>query len=218
VDWEALAERQEARYAEGANRVPEDPDRRQRQLVRVAMAAGAAGLARLMQGRRSEAAGWFARSAARYRESFAEAPPESWGRLLGALKARVLAGDWGGAEADARWALEQAPGESASPIGRYAAALAELTLGHETAAAALAATLVREPAEAFPAPVAGALDALARTDAAGYGENLRAVLASFEERDEYLEDLPVADTVLVLEALAERRGVAVRPTSPLLPQ
>jgi hypothetical protein len=44
-----------------------------------------------------------------------------------------------------------------------------------------------------------------------------AVLGSFEERDEYLEDIPVADTVVVLEALAERRGLAVRPVSALLP-
>jgi hypothetical protein len=43
------------------------------------------------------------------------------------------------------------------------------------------------------------------------------VLASFVDRDEYLEGVPVADTVLVLEALAEPRGLAVRPRSPLLP-
>ncbi len=34
------------------------------------------------------------------------------------------------------------------------------------------------------------------------------MLASFESRDEYLEDLPAADTVLVLQALAQRRGLA----------
>jgi hypothetical protein len=44
-----------------------------------------------------------------------------------------------------------------------------------------------------------------------------AVLGSFEERDEYLEDIPVADTVIVLEALAERRGMATRLSSALLP-
>jgi hypothetical protein len=43
------------------------------------------------------------------------------------------------------------------------------------------------------------------------------VLRSFEERDAYLEGIPVADTVIVLEALAEPRGIAVRPSSPLLP-
>jgi hypothetical protein len=43
------------------------------------------------------------------------------------------------------------------------------------------------------------------------------VLASFEGRDEYLEDLPVADTVLVLQALAARRRMAAELSSELLP-
>ena len=34
------------------------------------------------------------------------------------------------------------------------------------------------------------------------------MLESFETRDSYLEDVPVADTVLVLQALAGRRGMA----------
>jgi hypothetical protein len=33
------------------------------------------------------------------------------------------------------------------------------------------------------------------------------VLESFETREAFLEDLPAADTVLVLQALAERRGL-----------
>ena len=37
----------------------------------------------------------------------------------------------------------------------------------------------------------------------------RRVLASFESRDDYLEGVPVADTVLVLRALATRRGLTV---------
>jgi len=40
------------------------------------------------QGREAEAAGWFARSAERYRESWTDAPPGSWGRLIGALNAQ----------------------------------------------------------------------------------------------------------------------------------
>lgn len=216
MDWDALAERHEARYGDAMVRLPDDPDRRQRQLARAARAAGAAGLARLMDGRPSEAAGWFARSAARYRESFDVAPPESWGRLIGALKARLLAGDWSGAETDARWALAQGPAESASPIGRYAAVLAGLVLDGD--ARSLAAGLVAECPDSFPRPVACALDALARHDAAAYAEAVQAVLESFERRDEFLDDVPVADTVLALEALAARRGFAVHPTSALLPE
>jgi len=217
VDWDEHAEREESRYADGVARVPSDADARQRQLVRIAMAATGAGLARLMQGRRAEAAGWLARSAERYRESFPGAPPGSWGRLIGAVKARVLAGDWDGARADAEWALEQRPAEADSPIGRYAGVLALVVLGRAEEAAALADGLRREPEEAFPRPVAEALAALAAGDAAGYGEAAGRVLASFEERDDYLEDIPVADTVVVLEALAERRGLAAGLSSPLLP-
>ena len=47
----------------------------------------------------------------------------------------------------------------------------------------------------------------------------RAVLRSFEERDAFLEDVRVADTVLVLDALARQRGVAPEPlVSPMLPR
>ncbi len=43
------------------------------------------------------------------------------------------------------------------------------------------------------------------------------MLESFEARDDYLEDMPVADTVLVLQALARRRGIEAELSSPLLP-
>jgi hypothetical protein len=217
VDWEPHAEREEARYADGTARLPSDPDGRQKQLVRVAMAATGAGLARLMQGRRAEAAGWLARSAERFRESLEDAPPGSWGRLIGAVKARVLAGDWEGAEADARWALAQAPAGS-SPIGAYAAALAHLVLGEDAEARELAVGLQAEDESAFPRPVADALAALADADAGAYEDAAGRVLVSFEERDAYLEDIPVADTVAVLEALAARRGLAAGLRSPLLPE
>jgi hypothetical protein len=182
------------------------------------MAATGAGLARLMQGRRAEAAGWFARSAERFRESYPDAPPGSWGRLIGAVKARVLAGDREGAEADASWALEQGPAAGESPIGRYAAVLALLVLGRDEEATATAAPLTEEPEESFPRPVAEALGALSAGDGAAYGDAAARVLQSFEGRDEYLEDIPVADTVIVLQALAERRGIAAPLRSPLLPE
>ena len=214
MDWDDHAEREEGRYADGLGRLPDDPDGRQKQLVRVAMAAGGAGLARLMQGRKAESAGWFARSAERYRESYEGAPPGSWGRLIGAVKSRILAGDWVGATEDARWALEQDPAGSGSPIGIYAAALALLTLVEDEQAAATAAGL---RGEEFPEPVADAVTALAGHDHENYAEAARRVLESFEARDEYLESIPVADTVIVLEALAARRGFAAGLRSPLLP-
>jgi hypothetical protein len=218
VDWDEHAEREERRYADGLARLPDDPDGRQKQLVRVAMAATGAGLARLMQRRRAEAAGWFARSAERFRASYPDAPPGSWGRLIGAVKARVLAGDWDGAGADARWALDQGPDDAGSPIGRYVAVLALLVLARDDDALPLAAGLQEEPEEAFPRPVADALAALAAGQRDAYQEAAERVLASFEDREAYLEDIPVADTVVVLEALAERRGLAAGLSSTLLPQ
>jgi hypothetical protein len=216
VNWETHAEREQARYRDGSSRLPDDTDARQRQLLRIAMAAGGAGLARLMQGREAEARGWLVRSAERYRESYADAPAGSWGRLIGVLKARILAGDWEGARRDAEWVLDQGPADSGSAIGRYAAALAAHVLGDDDGARRLAASLGADP-DAFPPAVAAALAALAEHDAAAYADAVALVLRSFEERDAYLEDVPVADTVLALEALAERRGVAARPRSPLLP-
>jgi hypothetical protein len=62
-----------------------------------------------------------------------------------------------------------------------------------------------------------ALAGLAAGDGDLYGDAVRRVLVSFEERDAYLEDVPVADTVIVLEALAGRHGLAAGLTSPLLP-
>lgn len=217
MDWDDHAEREENRYRDGLERVPEDPDARQKQLVRVAMAATGAGLARLMQGRRAEASGWFVRSAERFRESYESAPPASWGRLIGAVKARILAGDWEGAAADARWTLAERPDEPDSPIGGYAAALARLVLEDDAEGAELAATLAREEEEAFPRPVAEALAGLAARDRDRYEEAVRRVLDSFETRKAYLEDVPVADTVIVLEALAARRGLAAGLRSGLLP-
>jgi len=214
MDWEAHAEREEARYSDGLARLPVDLDGRQKQLVRVAMAAGGAGLARLMQGRSAEAAGWLSRSAERYRESWDGAPPGSWGRLIGAVKSRILAGDWEGAVQDGGWALEQRPQDSDSPIGAYAAVLASLTLAEDEQAAALAPALQQE---GFPEAVGDALASLSAHDRDAYANAVARVLESFETREDYLEDIPVADTVLVLEALAARRGLAAGLKSPLLP-
>ena len=127
--WEERAARAIERHDDGAARLPEDGDERQRQLTRMGNAAWAAGLCLLMLGRRDEAAAWLVRAAERYRESWPLAPPGSWGRPIGAMKSRLIAGDREGAEADARWALEAGAEESESPIGIYAGVLARLVLG-----------------------------------------------------------------------------------------
>jgi hypothetical protein len=217
-DWNAHAQREEERYRDGETRLPStgDPDARQRQLTRMGNAAYGAGLALLMAGRGEEAVEWLARTAERYRESFTDAPPGSWGRPIGALKARVLADDWEAAKDEARWALDAGAAESDSPIGRYAATLAFLVLGDDDQAR-LHADAIRTRDD-FPEAVGDALAYLAAgTDRIGYVEAVESVLESFETRDEHLEDVPVADTVLVLQALAAKRELAAELSSPLLP-
>ena len=213
TDWDELQRRAQERYEDGAARLPDEPDPRQKQLTRMGNAAGAAGLSALMSGR--DGAEWFARAAERYRESWEHAPPGSWGRPIGAMKARILAGDWDGAETDARWALEAGAAESDSPIGRYAAALANGVLGRwvEMRVQADAARVH----ETFPAEVADALAFIAAGNPVDYADSVEDVLESFETREAYLEDIPAADTVLVLQALAGRRGLAAELESELLP-
>ena len=212
-DWDELHARARERYEDGEARLPDDPDQRQRQLTRMGNAAGAAGLTALMAG--DDGREWFARAAERYRESWEHAPPGSWGRPIGAIKSRILAGDWEGAAVDARWALEAGAAESDSPIGHYAAALAFAVLGEWDDVRVHAGSARTH--ETFPTEVADALAFMAAEDAVGYVEAVEAVLESFETRDEYLEDVPVADTVLVLQALAGRRGLAAELESELLP-
>src|SRR6266540_5355661 len=178
-------------------------------------AAGGAGLAYLMAGDADRAREWFDRAVDVYRESFAIAPPGSWGRPIGMIKARVLSGDWDGAESESRWTLEQGAAEAPSPIGRYAACLALLVLGRDEEARVLADGL-RTHGD-FPAEVGDTLAMLAAQDTVGYVEAVEDVLESFETREEYLEDVPVADTVMVLQALAARRNMTAELSSPLLP-
>ncbi len=213
ADWDELQRRAQERYEDGAARLPAEPDARQKQLTRMGNAAGAAGLTALMAGRNGDE--WFARAAERYRESWEHAPPGSWGRPIGAMKARILAGDWDGATADARWALDAGAAESDSPIGRYAAALAYGVLGKwfEMRVQADAA----RAHETFPPEVADALACIAADNPVDYADSVEGVLESFETREAYLEDVPVADTVLVLQALAARRGLAAELESALLP-
>jgi hypothetical protein len=210
MDWVALVRRQRERYDDGERR--RDPE----QLVRMGNAAYGGGLALLMLGRREEADEWLERAAARWRESWEHATPTSWGRPIGAIKAALLAGRDDDADGYARWALELGTAEAESPIGRYAATLALLVLERWHDAGALAETL--RGRDDFPPAVADALAAVATADPGAYAEAVAAVVESFETREAYLEDAAVADTALVLQALAGRRGIeATLPESPVLP-
>lgn len=216
MDWAGQADAAVARYRDGEARVDEldDVDQRQRQLTRLGNAAWAAGVCLLMDGRAEESAAWLRRAVERYRESRHDAPPNSWGRPIGALKALLLAGD--DATEAAAWPLDDGAAQAESPIGRYAGTLALLVLARDAEAQTLAASL--EGRDDFPRDVAGALAALAARDGVAYRAAAESVLRSFETRTDFLEDVAVADTVLVLQALAAPRGLAAAlPPSALLP-
>jgi hypothetical protein len=197
VDWRERYERAAERYAAGETREPDE-----RQLVQLANSAWAAGLSLLMSGDRDGAREWLRRSADRYRESWdAGDGTDAWGRPIGAMKALLIAGD--DASDAARWALDAGAAEAESPIGRYAGALAQLVLGRDEEAAEVAATL----GEGFPGDVADALLALAAHEEEAYRAAVDSIRRSFETREEFLEDVPVPDTALALDALAARRGL-----------
>jgi hypothetical protein len=208
--WSEQAADAQARYASGETRELD-----QRQLTQLGNAAWAAGLCLLMDGRPDEAGSWLRRAAERYRESWdAGAPPDSWGRPIAAMKALLLAGD--DASEAARWALDAGAGESASPVGRYAAVLAFLVLGRDVEARMVAETLVAR--DDFPRDVADAVLMIAGLDRNEYAADVLSVLESFEQRSDFLENVRVADTVLVLQILAAQRAMAVDlPWSELLP-
>jgi hypothetical protein len=215
MDWEAKLAWATAEHDGRAGREPHEGERADLHLTAVASASWAAGLAALMLGRRDDADAWLRRAADEYRSSWEIAPPGSWGRPIAAIRCRLIARDAPGAARDARWALEAGASPASGPIQRYCAALAHLVLGDDGAAAAEADRLLAEPFE--PRAVAEALGAIARRDADGCERATRAVLASFEQRDAFLEDVRVADTVLVLQELAAARGIAISLSSHLLP-
>jgi hypothetical protein len=208
MNWIPFARERQDRYEEQHGELDE------RSIVRKGNVAYAAGLALLMAGERDDAREWLRRAASRWRESFQGG--DSWGRPIGALKATLIAGDDAAAEEIATWALELGTATAESPIGRYAAALALLTLARWPEARHITESL-RERAD-FPHDVADALAYIAAHDVVGYAEAIESVVESFETRTEYLEDARVADTAIVLDVLARRREIEIPlPVSPVLP-
>lgn len=207
-EWRDHLLREVRRFRDGRTRLHgasgEDRARqRESQLSRIGSAAWGAALTLLMEGFHVEASVWLDRAATLYRRSLADAEPGSWGRSIGCLKCRLLGSDLHGAAREARWTLELGARDSASPIARYAATVALLTLSRDDEAAPLAAGLVREPS--FPDATGAALVALTRRRPEQYEAAVREVLRTFETRDRFLEDVPVADTVMTLQALARGR-------------
>ncbi len=184
------------------------PDPRQRQLTRMGNAAWAAGLAHAMAGRRDESREWLLRAAARYRESYAEAPPGSWGRPIAVLKALLLAGEdaGGGRPLDAGRGRGRG-GVADRALRRGARARGARRVGGR-------ARPGRRPAHRRRLP-----DRRRRRARVPRGRGRRGLRRGGRRRcsrrscgrEGYLEDVAVADTVLVLQALAARRGMRRRP-------
>ena len=207
MSWIPIAEDRKARYEEQHGELDE------RSIVRKGNTAYAAALALLMAGD-VDSAEWFRRAALTWRESWNGGA--SWGRPIGALKASLLAHDDVAVQELAPWALSLGTASAESPIGRYAATLALLALQRWSEARHVAESL-RERDD-FPHDVADALVYIAAHDVVGYAEAVESVVDSFETRDDYLEDIAVADTALVLQELARRRGIEhTLPASPMLP-
>ena len=162
---------------------------------------------------REQAAAKMGSAARLYRESWEAAPPRSYGRLVGMLKAAVLAGD---AEEEARYARVQLGDDDAdSPASWYVLAIAALVEGDDSLAERAAAGM-EEGSEAF-VHAARAVRGLARTDRDEYAAAVGAIVDDFEARDAHLTGVAIADTALMLEQFADRRGMAAAPESALLP-
>ncbi len=216
MDWAAKRDSAVAEHERRLAAVDEPGGREDFRLAGIAGASWAAGLAARMLGDRDGAVSLLRRAADEYGTSWRAAPPGSWGRPIAMLRCRLMAGDPEGARRDAEAALGAGAADATGPIAGYCAAVALLVLGRDADAGPVAQRIAEEGLE--PAAVARALAALAAHDEDALRVARREVLRSFEEREAFLEDTPVADTVLVLDALARERELALeRLESPLLP-
>ena len=167
----------------------------------------------LVRGERERALPRLRDAAEHYRRSWELAPPTAYGRLVGMMKAAILAGTAIDAARYIRGELADAAG---SATAAYALALAALAAGAD-AEALESADAMRGETEAFDR-AAEAVTALARRDRERYAAAIGAIVADFERRPEHLTGVAIADTALCIEVLASSRGLASGVSSPLLPE
>ena len=181
--------------------------------LREALAIEGRGQAALLAGDDGAAHPLFAEAARLYRASWEAAPPGSYGRLIGMLKAAVIAGQ---PEAAADYALDQVPEDAGSPPAAYARAIASLVAGDDAVAAAQTGAM-RTGSPAF-ARAADAVAALAARDPDAHARAVGAIIEDFEGRDEHLTGVAIADTAVMFDRLAASRGMApASVASPLMP-
>src|SRR4051794_36380822 len=185
-----------------------------KRLMLEAIAREGEGHRALLDGDHEAASTAYAAAATAYRASWEAAPPSAYGRLVGMIKAAVLAGD---GEPEAAYVVAQIGDDDAraSAPAAYARAVAALIDGDDEAAATWAGAM-RAGGGAFDRTGA-ALQAIARADADAYAEALDAIVADFAARTDHLTGVRIADTAVLLERLAQSRGLATTPDSPLVP-
>jgi hypothetical protein len=164
-----------------------------------ALAVEAGAQAELLAGVPEPAA--FREAAALYWQSYGLAPPASYGRLVGMLKAAVLAG---GGEDEAVRVRSLLTDGGASPTAWYAIAIAALIAGDD-AQAARGAHEIRGGGDAF-GRAADAVAAIAVEDDEGALRAIAAIEADFAARDAHLTGIAIADTAVLFATLRERRA------------
>src|SRR4051794_17256971 len=113
-----------------------------------------------------------------YRASWEAAPPEAYGRLIGLLKASVLAGGGDGGEAAYARVAVSDEAAAGSPAAAYVRAIAALVSGADEEAVRWA-QVVRGGSAAF-VRAAEAIAAVAVGDAVAYREATLAIVHDFE--------------------------------------
>ena len=171
--------------------------------------------AALLAGETQDARAAYAKAVELYRASWSLAPPKSYGRLVGLVKAGVLAGEAHPAAVEVRAALDGDEDAAGSPVASYALAVALLILGDDDAVGPLADVMV--PRGGAFERTATALRALAARDGDAYAAAVAAIEADFAAREEHLTGVAIADTAIMLELIAAERGLAAGIDSPLVP-
>lgn len=179
-----------------------------------AIAAEGEAHAALLAGDSEAASAAYARAVESYRASWALAPPKSYGRLVGLLKAAVIGGGAGPAADEVRAALDGDPDAAGSPVASYVLAVAALIAGDDDAVAPLAD--VMEPRGGAFERTATALRALAAGDGSAYAAAATAIEADFAAREDHLTGVAIADTAIMLELIARERGLGAELDSPLV--
>ena len=171
--------------------------------------------AALLAGDTEAARAGYARAAQQYRKSWELAPPKSYGRLVGLVKAAVLSGEARPAADYVRATLDGDEDALGSPVASYARAVAVLLVGDDEAVAPLADVMV--PRGGAFERTATALRALAAGDGEAYAAAVGEIADDFAARDEHLTGVAIADTAIMLELIAADRGIQAGVDSPLVP-